>query len=195
LFISNISTKITEILNYHIFNLKSVEIFYIYFLNNVKQMADILIRTIIQQLRDVENADLWLDENFEKKLSQVSEDKVFTRPIPELHSVAELISHLTVWRRVNIRRMKGETVPMEDDDPENWKTNEQLSKVGWGALLKDFYQSQRDLITMLEGKDDSYLDTTSTHYGKTFNYLMLGMIHHDMYHLGQLGLTVKFLKM
>lgn len=157
-------------------------------------MTNTLINDITRQLRDVENADIWLDENFEKKLSQVSKDAVFIRPHPGLHSVAELISHLIVWRRVNIRRMKGETVPMEDDDPENWKTNDQLRKIGWDALLKDFHQSQRDLIAMLEGKDDSYLDIVSTHYGKTFKYLMQGMIHHDMYHLGQLGLTIKFLK-
>ncbi len=29
-------------------------------------MEDILIKDIIQQLRDVETADLWIDENFEK---------------------------------------------------------------------------------------------------------------------------------
>jgi uncharacterized damage-inducible protein DinB len=158
-------------------------------------MADKLIQNIQEQLRDVENADIWLDENFEKKLSQVSRDDVFTRPHPELHSVAELISHLTVWRRVNIRRMNGEIVPMEDDDPTNWKGNDELRKMGWDALLKDFYQNQRDLIAMLEGKDDSYLDTISTHYGKDFKYLMQGMIHHDMYHLGQMGITIKFLKL
>ncbi len=31
-------------------------------------MEDILIKDIIQQLRDVETADLWIDENFWKKI-------------------------------------------------------------------------------------------------------------------------------
>jgi uncharacterized damage-inducible protein DinB len=158
-------------------------------------MADKLIQTTIQQLKDAENGDLWIDENFEKKLSQVSEDEVFTRPHPQLHSVAELISHLIVWRRVTIRRMNGENLVMEIDDPENWKTNEELRKTEWDALLKDFHKSQKDVIALLEGKDDTYLDTTSTHFDKDFNYLMQGMIHHDMYHMGQLGITIKFLKL
>ncbi len=29
-------------------------------------MSTILIKDIIQQLKDVEHADLWIDENFEK---------------------------------------------------------------------------------------------------------------------------------
>ena len=69
-------------------------------------MNNILIKDIIRQLEDAENGDLWLDENFEKKLAQVSGEQAFSRPLPELHSVAELLSHLIVWRRVNIRRMQ-----------------------------------------------------------------------------------------
>ncbi len=54
-------------------------------------MSTILIKDIIQQLKDVEHADLWIDENFEKKLATVTESSVYERPIPEMHSVAELM--------------------------------------------------------------------------------------------------------
>lgn len=157
-------------------------------------MATILLDNIRKQLRDVESADLWLDENFEKKLANISEDIAFTRPIPDLHSAAELISHLIVWRRVNISRLNGNTVDMPVEHPDNWKTNDELRSIGWENLQKDFYQSQQEVITLLEGKDDAWLETISTHYGKNFRYLLDGLTHHDFYHLGQLGLTIKFLK-
>jgi uncharacterized damage-inducible protein DinB len=156
-------------------------------------MNDIVIKDIIRQLKDAENGDLWLDENFEKKLAQVPEGQEFTRPLPGLHSVAELLSHLIVWRRINISRLKGQKVTMDVEDPANWKTNDQLRQQGWDALKKEFCQSQKDLIAMLDGKDDSYLRTISTHYENTYQYLLEGMIHHDMYHMGQLGITIKFL--
>ena len=159
-------------------------------------MNNILIKDIIRQLEDAENGDLWLDENFEKKLAQVSEEKAFIRPLPELHSVAELLSHLIVWRRVNVRRMQGENLDMPDDHPDNWKSNEQLKTLyDWTSLKADFHKSQQEVIALLAGKDDSYLDTVSTHYGKTFKYLLEGLIHHDMYHMGQLGITIKYLKL
>ncbi|RYG45584.1 MAG: DinB family protein [Chitinophagaceae bacterium] len=157
-------------------------------------MATTLINDIIQQLNDLDDGDLWLDENFAKKLEQVNEKTAFTRPLPDLHSPAELLSHLIVWRRINIRRMNGETVRLQVDDPINWKSNEELRPKGWKALKKEFYQSKQEVIDMLDGKDDSYLDTVSTYYGKDFKYLLEGLVHHDLYHLGQLGIVVKFLK-
>jgi uncharacterized damage-inducible protein DinB len=156
-------------------------------------MADTLIQNLIRQLKDVENGDLWLDENFEKKLDGITETEAFIRPIPELHSVAELLSHLIVWRRVNIRRMLGETVDMPVEHPDNWKGNEVLQMMGWKVLLSDFYASQQEVLKMLEDKDDTYLVSISTHYGKDFLYLVQGLVHHDLYHMGQLGLTIKYL--
>ena len=61
-------------------------------------MENILIKDIIQQLKDVHTADLWIDENFEKKLTQVNATTAFERPIPQMHSIAELVSHLIEWR-------------------------------------------------------------------------------------------------
>lgn len=157
-------------------------------------MATTLINDIIQQLNDLDNGDLWLDENFAKKLELVDVENAFLRPLPDLHSPAELLSHLIVWRRVNIRRLNGETVLLEVDDPTNWKTNDELRSKGWEALKTEFYQSKQDIIDMLNGKDDSYLHTISTHYGKDFKYLLLGLVHHDVYHLGQLGISIKYLR-
>lgn len=156
-------------------------------------MRTTIIQNLIRQLMEVENGDLWLDENFEKKLQHVTESNAFVRPIAGLHSVAEILSHLIIWRRINIRRMNGEKVDIPVTHPDNWKTNEELRHLGWEPILKDFYASQQDVISLLDGKDDKYLETVSTHHGKDFKYLVEGLVHHDFYHLGQLGLTIKYL--
>lgn len=156
-------------------------------------MTTVLIEDIIQQLNDLDNGDLWLDENFDKKLSHISDRNAFISPIPEMHSVAELISHLIVWRKVNLKRLNGEKVKLQVDDPANWKTNDELRIKGWKELEHEFYQSKQEVIALLKGKDDTYLDTVSTHYGKDFKYLFQGLVQHDLYHLGQLGITIKYL--
>lgn len=157
-------------------------------------MSNILINDIIRQLEEVMNADIWLDENFDKKLGQVSEDEVFIRPIPEIHSVAELISHLHEWRLETISRLKGNKQGFVEDDPRNWRTNDELKAVGWENLKRNFYESQQQLIDFLATKDDDYLEEKYPHYTYNYKYLAQGMIHHDMYHLGQLGITIKMLK-
>ncbi len=155
-------------------------------------MERTLINDIIRQLNDLDNGDLWLDENFAKKLEQVTESSVFRRPLPDLHSPAELLSHLIVWRRVNIRRLNGETVELDAEHPDNWKTNEELRPIGWEKLKEEFFKSKQDVIALLDGKDDTYLDAVSTYYGKDVKYLLQGLVHHDLYHLGQLGISIKY---
>jgi uncharacterized damage-inducible protein DinB len=157
-------------------------------------MATTLINDIIQQLNNLDNGELWLDENFARKLEWLNEKNAFTRPLPDLHSPAELLSHLIIWRRINIRRINGETVILEVDDPNNWKTNDELRPNGWEALKKEFYESKQEIIDLLYNKDDSYLNTITTFYGKDVKYLLQGLVHHDVYHLGQLGISIKYLK-
>ncbi len=118
-------------------------------------MSSILINDYIQQLQDIMNADIWLDENFDKKLSQVSEEDVFTRPIPELHSVAELISHLHEWRLETISRLKGNKQGFVENDPRDWRTNDELKAIGWENLKRNFYESQQQLTDFLKQKDDN----------------------------------------
>ena len=157
-------------------------------------MSTSLINDYCQQLTDIMNADLWLDENFEKKLSQIQKDQVFKRPIPEIHSVAELLSHLYEWRIDLIGRLKGHPKSIqEDDDQRNWKTNEILKAAGWENLYNNFHRSQEEIVSFLKTKDDSYLDEKYPHSDYTYKYLVQGLIHHDCYHLGQLGLTIKLL--
>jgi uncharacterized damage-inducible protein DinB len=83
---------------------------------------------------------------------------------------------------------------LEVDDPNNWKTNDEPRPNGWEALEKEFYESKQDIIDLLYSKDDSYLNTITTFYGKDVKYLLQGLVHHDVYHLGQLGISIKYLK-
>ncbi|WP_282636904.1 DinB family protein [Sphingobacterium thalpophilum] len=160
-------------------------------------MDNVIIRDIIQQLRDVENANLWIDENFEKKLSQVNGETAFVRPISDLHSIAEITSHLIEWRKEVLSRLKGNPRGLEINDGANWRTNEELQQRRWENILNDFHATQLQLIAFLESKDDAYLCTSYPHADTTFphdyKYMVTGLLHHDLYHLGQMGIVIKFL--
>jgi hypothetical protein len=153
-----------------------------------------LINSLVRQLRDILDGENWLDENFRKKIQVISAEQAFTRPHPEMHSVAELISHIMAWRKDSILKLKGFKGELKMDSPDNWRTNEELQKIGWDKLIADFYQSQEDLIQLIKNKDDYFLENKSLD-GYTFEYLLGGLIHHDLYHLGQLGITIKYLNL
>lgn len=157
-------------------------------------MNNVLIKNIVKQLQDVQDGDLWLDETFAKKIDLLTEDQALTRPVSEMHSVAEIISHLLEWRKGCIRKLQGEKSTLTVESPEDWKSNDELKKIGWKKLKEDFYASQYHLIRLIEVKDDSFLAQKHLDTTDTFQYLLEGMIHHDLYHLGQIGIAVKLLR-
>jgi hypothetical protein len=105
--------------------------------------------------------------------------------------VAGHISHVVEWRKECLLRFRGgrrELMHSADD----WKDDDALRVMGWAGLKAAFSQSQADLGAHLAQQDDSYLETPYEDYN--FHYLIEGIIHHDIYHLGQLGITLKHLR-
>ncbi len=157
----------------------------------------ILIQEIVNQLLAIQEAKTWIGENFSKKLDMVDETEVFTRPLPDLHSIAEIISHLTTWRKETILKIKTGKGSLTDDSEENWLTNDILIKLGWNNILQQYRNSLLELLSLLEKKEDSFL--VEKYYDTDFKgmyeyrFVLNGMLHHDIYHLGQLGIIIKFL--
>ncbi|MBS1574421.1 MAG: hypothetical protein JST09_03875 [Bacteroidetes bacterium] len=50
------------------------------------------------------------------------------------------------------------------------------------------------MIQLIAGKDDSYLDTVFQDTDYNYKYLIEGIILHDIYHLGQIGVTLKLIE-
>jgi hypothetical protein len=158
----------------------------------------ILIENIIGQLRAVQEATNWMGTNFDKKLRLIEEDEAFKHPVPGLHSVAEIISHLTVWRKETILKVKTGKGSITEEAEANWLPELRLKKIGWNRIKSEYRNSLTELIELLQTREDNFLD--QKYYDTDFKgyypykFVIDGMLHHDIYHLGQLGIIVKFLK-
>lgn len=71
---------------------------------------------------------------------------------------------------------------------------EELRTIGWTRLTSGLEESKLQLINALTHQNDDFLQTPFLDTGYNFLYLMEGIIHHDVYHLGQIGITIKLLK-
>lgn len=156
-------------------------------------MSRKIAENIIVQLKDIQNGKTWYDDNLENKIEPISETQAFVRPIPAVHSVAELIAHIWVWRIHAIKLLQGQKSDLSVESPDNWKSNEELKKMGWDKLKDALRDSQTELIGCLADKDDDYLENNTYKPNHTLKYLVEGIVHHDLYHLGQIGITIKLL--
>ena len=156
-------------------------------------MAKILINNIVRQLHEIQEGSLWFDQCFKVKIDALSETEALARPLPELHSVAEHVSHMLEWRKECMIRFTGLRTELMNS-PADWKDNAELGKIGWTNLKKAFYDSQSELIHQMESQEDANLETRFLDTDYNFHYLIEGIIHHDLYHLGQIGVTIKLLR-
>jgi hypothetical protein len=153
-----------------------------------------LLSAYVEELRSLIDGPLWIDENFNKKLDLITEDSAFVSPIPGYNSVAQILAHLTVWRLSTLSILQGGKRTLTMNSPENWPSNDELKQKGWVQLKKEFFKSQQKLVDLLKAKDDSFLDLPAAGTGDPYGYYIRGLIHHDMYHLGQIGLVIKWTK-
>ena len=156
------------------------------------------LESLIQQYRDVQSGVLWMGANYLRRFNELDERDAFKRPLPDLHSVAEILSHLSLWRRETILKIETGSGSKTEECEENWLSNEKLLPLGWAQIRSDYENSLEAIIDLLADKDDAFLDREyydtdfKGHY--PYRFVLQGMLHHDLYHLGQIGLILKFLK-
>ena len=157
----------------------------------------LLVTEIIQQFQNIHRGRNWFGQSYKTKLDDLDEKYYFQKPGPQVHSVAELISHTTAWRIdavLKIETGKGELTELSDED---WPDLERLKAKGWEVIYDEYVDSVDSLIRLLETKDDNFLKTTyhDPEFGGEypFSFTVFGILQHDLYHLGQLGLVCKML--
>ncbi len=155
------------------------------------------LNNILRQLLDVQLGKLWMGKNYSSRLNKISEEEAFIKPIKNMHSIAELLSHLTAWRKDALVKIETGKGVLTDDTKENWMPVGELKKAGWGKIKTEYEQSLTDLLEILETRDDTFLNRSyydADYKGEyTYRFLLEGLLHHDIYHLGQLGITIKYL--
>ena len=149
----------------------------------------------ITQLERVYFGENWVEESFEGKLKDLDDRQVFSQPIPNVHSVAELVSHCSYWRRVTLSRLRGEKNSYRDSTiaSQNFPAIEDLKLKGWPRIKQELEETQIQLVNFLKDKSDSFLQNEYDS-GLTFEFLIEGTVQHDYYHLGQIGLVLRMLK-
>ncbi len=156
-----------------------------------------LITAIIDQMEQIHQGKGWIGVNFQNKVQGLSDIDFFAQ-VNGMHSIAEILSHLTTWRVETILKIKTGEGSITDDDPSNWKGNEDLRKVGKDEILRKHVKSLSELIGLLKQKNDDFLDEiyydTDFKSNYPYDFLIQGMLQHDIYHLGQIALLIKCLK-
>jgi len=141
---------------------------------------------ITDQLRRSFDGEAWHGPALMEILGGIDAKTAAARPIPNAHSIWELVLHLAAWERVVTRRLHGEKLTLSDE--ENFGHIRNTSENAWQEAVQTLRRSHDDLIKAVSSLQESKLIETAP--GKDYDvlFMLLGAVQHAAYHGGQIAL-------
>ena len=129
----------------------------------------------------------WHGPALKQLLDGVTEEQASSRPLPNAHTIWELVLHITTWIRVARERLRATQVvdPTADED---WAA----PKDTWSDALAALEAECHDLEGVIRRFPEERLDAPAPGTEpQTFYILLHGAIQHIAYHAGQIAVLKK----
>jgi uncharacterized damage-inducible protein DinB len=148
------------------------------------------IKRIQDQLRRAFDGTAWPGPAVRELLAGVSAVTAAAKPLPEAHSIWEIVLHIAAWEGIVRRRLEGEIIP--EISPEmDWPPAPEPSEDAWRATLLDVQRNHMALREAIARLDDARLRETVPGTEYSFYFMLHGVIQHDLYHAGQIAILKK----
>jgi len=145
---------------------------------------------IADQLRCAFEGGAWHGPAVLELLSEVDAASAAAHPLPHVHSVWELVLHITAWDgAVDRRLVTGKAVTL--NAAQNFPPVTDQSKAAWKKAVAHLKKIHQELIKTVSALPDARLQERVP--GKNYNvYFMLhGVTQHGLYHAGQIAILKK----
>ena len=151
------------------------------------------IDRILDQLQRTFAGNAWHGPSIKELLNGLTAEQAHARPLPNAHSIWELVHHIAVWEDVGRRRLEGDPAEVPISSPEDWPPTEDASDAAWERAKAAFERGHQALVEAISHVPEARLDEPILE-GKSSVYVTLhGVIQHDLYHAGQIAILKKAL--
>ena len=154
------------------------------------------VARILDQLQREHEGDPWHGSPLRTLLAGIIPEVAAARPIRNVHSVWEIVLHMTAWKNEVRRRLGG--APAGEPEGGDWPDVPAPTAEAWKAALDRLEQAHADLTAAIAKLPESKLfeptnDPRSRETGSGVSHYVLlhGIVQHDVYHAGQIALVRK----
>ena len=153
------------------------------------------INQLIQNSNEALSGDPWIGESLMTKLKGIDFSLVNSTLPYSQKSIAKIVKHILEWRIFIYEKLKGNElfdIPLNSE--KDWSDITLKNESDWNQLMVELVATQTKIIDLLLQNNDHFLKTQTP--GKTYRiqYMMNGLIEHDTYHSGQIGILHSLLK-
>lgn len=143
------------------------------------------LRDITSLLLKTYEKNAWYGPSVLEALENITQELALKR-LPNTHSIIELVTHMTAWRNYTVSKLTGgeSTMTEEMNFPDTTE---------WVVATTGLHKSQTQLLNAIKYFPEERLQemVPEASHPYTFYTLLHGIIHHDIYHTGQIVLIKK----
>lgn len=148
---------------------------------------------LADQIRRAFDGEAWHGDSVMEILAEVNAKTAAATPVPNAHSIWDLLLHIAAWDDAIIRRAHGHAVQLSD--AENFPPLTDTSEAAWRGAIDKAKKQHDELVKTVAAFPDSRLQEpvpgkAESYYN--FYYMFSGIVQHELYHAGQMVLLKKF---
>lgn len=141
--------------------------------------------------------EAWLGPSINENLAGVTAQQAAAHPIPGAHSIWEIVNHMTVWAIEVAERLGRKARPLTGT--EDWPPVTDPSAPAWDNATNELRAAHQRLRAAIRefppGRLDDNVPGTDGGLDQVSYHVMLhGLLQHDAYHSGQIGLLKRALQ-
>ena len=144
---------------------------------------------IEDQLKRAFYGEAWHGPSVKEALEGVTPEIAVQRPLEGVHSIWELVGHITTWVDVVRRRALGQTETVTDEM--NFPPVTDAGEAAWKEAIRRMESAETELRKTILQLPESRLDEPAVQNGPTVYILLHGAVQHSLYHAGQIVLLKK----
>jgi uncharacterized damage-inducible protein DinB len=146
-------------------------------MSGIKEISDLVKR--------VYSGKAWHGPSVTEVLKGV-DDTIAKKKVGNSHSIVQLVLHMVSWRAFVIKRLRGDAT-YELTEADNFP-----DETDWASAFQKLEQSQTELINAMDAASNALVNEPVANRKYDFFVLLHGIIHHDIYHIGQIQLIKKY---
>jgi uncharacterized damage-inducible protein DinB len=144
---------------------------------------------LADQLQRAFYGSAWHGPALMELLAGVPAAAAAARPLPEAHSIWELVLHIEAWDRVGLKRLQGKKALLRAQ--QNFPPVPAPTEAAWRRTLESMEQTHQQLVATVARLSDSRLGDRVPGKAYDFYHLLHGIAQHELYHAGQIAILKK----
>jgi uncharacterized damage-inducible protein DinB len=144
---------------------------------------------VADQLRRAFDGSAWHGPAFLELLKDVDAATAAAKPLPDVHSIWELLLHIAAWDGAVLRRLGGQKARLKA--AQNFPRVPKPSEAAWREAVAQAKRTHDALVKTVAALPDSRLRDRVPSKRYDFYHMLHGVVQHELYHAGQIAILKK----